>query len=53
VEAQLTEFQNNRLTLNSLLETVQMLLMKEEALSEAQAEHQMVMAEIEKFIGKK
>ena len=53
VEAQLTEFQNNRLTLNSLLETVQMLLMKEEALSEAQAEHQMILAEIEKFVGKK
>jgi len=51
IEAQLTEFQNNRLTINSLIETIQMLLMKEEALSEAQAEHQMVLAEIESLVG--
>jgi outer membrane protein TolC len=51
LEAQLSEFQNNRLTINSLIETVEMLLMKEEALSEAQAEHQRVLAEIEKLIG--
>jgi len=51
IEAQLTEFQNNRLTINSLIETIQMLLMKEEALSEVQAEHQMVLAEIESLVG--
>ncbi|RPI68025.1 MAG: TolC family protein, partial [Ignavibacteriales bacterium] len=51
IEAQLIEFQNNRSSLNSLLETIQMLLMKEEALSEAQTEHQRLLAEIERLLG--
>ena len=53
VEVQLTEFQNNRVTINSLIETIQMLLMKEEALSEAEAEYQKIQAEIESITGYK
>jgi cobalt-zinc-cadmium efflux system outer membrane protein len=53
VEVQLTEFQNNRATINSLIETIQMLLMKEEALSEAEAEYQKIQAEIESITGYK
>ncbi|HSP87954.1 MAG TPA: TolC family protein [Ignavibacteriaceae bacterium] len=51
IEAQLVEFQNNKININSLLETLRMLLMKEEELAEAQTKHQMVLAEIESLTG--
>jgi len=53
IEVQLTEFQNNRLPITSIIETVKMLLMKEEALAEVQAEYQILRAELEAVINGK
>jgi len=53
IEAQVIEFQNNRLSISSLLETIRMLLMKEEESAEVEAKHQMLLAEIEALVGSK
>ncbi|MFO7445792.1 MAG: TolC family protein [Ignavibacteriaceae bacterium] len=51
LEAQVSEFQNARTSINDLINTMQMLLMKEEEMAEAQMQHEMILAEIESIAG--
>jgi outer membrane protein TolC len=51
LDAQLVEFQNLRISINDLIGTMQMLLMKEEELAEFKMQHQMLLAEIEAIVG--
>jgi outer membrane protein, heavy metal efflux system len=46
LESQLSEFQNNRNTIVNIIQTINMLLMKEEELAEVQTSHQKILAEI-------
>jgi outer membrane protein, heavy metal efflux system len=47
VESQLSEFRNNRNSIVNIIQTINMLLMKEEELAEAVTRHQKTLAEIE------
>jgi outer membrane protein TolC len=53
LDAQLIEFQNSRISINDLINTMQMLLMKEEEMAESKMQHQMLLAEIEAMVGRK
>jgi outer membrane protein TolC len=50
-EAQLSEFTNNQLIINSLLETLRTILMKEEALAEVKMNYEMTLADIKMMAG--
>jgi outer membrane protein TolC len=50
-EAQLSEYRNNRLPINSLLETMRTILMKEETLAEVKMEYEMTLADIYMMAG--
>jgi outer membrane protein, heavy metal efflux system len=47
LQSQVSEFQNNRNTISNLIQTINMLIMKEEELAEAVTRYQKVLAEIE------
>jgi len=53
LEAQLSEFQNSRISINDLISTMKMLLMKEEEEAEAKMNYQMIFSEIENMVGQK
>jgi outer membrane protein TolC len=50
-EAQLGEYRNNRLSINSLLETMRTILNKEEALAEVKMNYEMTLADIYMMVG--
>jgi outer membrane protein TolC len=50
-EAQLSEYRNNMLGINSLLETLRTILMKEESLSESKMNYEMTLADINMMAG--
>lgn len=50
-ETQLSEYRNNQLSINSLLETLRSILMKEENLAEAKMNYQMTLADINMMAG--
>jgi outer membrane protein TolC len=50
-EAQLSEYRNNLLSINALLETLRTILMKEENLAEAKMNYQMTLADINMMAG--
>jgi outer membrane protein TolC len=50
-EAQLVEYRNSRLSINSLLETMRSILMKEETLAEAKVDYEMTLADIYMMAG--
>jgi outer membrane protein TolC len=50
-EAQLGEYRNGRLSINSLLETQRTILMKEEALAEVKMDYEMTLADIYMMVG--
>ena len=50
-EAQLGEYRNNRLSINSLLETMRTILNKEEALAEVKMNYEMTLADIYMMAG--
>jgi outer membrane protein TolC len=50
-EAQLVEYRNNRLPINSLLETMRTILMKDETLAEVKMEYEMTLADIYMMAG--
>jgi len=51
LQAQVTEFQNSRISINDVINTMQMLVMKEEDAAEFLMQHQMYTAEIEMMAG--
>jgi outer membrane protein TolC len=53
LEAQLSEFQNSRISINDLISTMKMLLMKEEEEAEVKMNYQMIFSEIENMVGKR
>jgi outer membrane protein TolC len=50
-EAQLGEYRNSRLSINSLIETMRTILSKEEALAEVKMEYDMTLADIYMMAG--
>jgi outer membrane protein TolC len=50
-EAQLGEYRNNRLSINSLLETMRSILAKEESLAEVKVDYEMTLADIYMMAG--
>lgn len=50
-EAQLSEYRNSRLSINSLLETLRTILMKEETLAEVKMDYEMTLADIYMMAG--
>src|SRR5690606_14232667 len=53
LKSQLTEFQTAKISINDLISTMRMLLMKEEEMAEAEMEHQMILAELESIAGQR
>ncbi|MGE5796001.1 MAG: TolC family protein [Ignavibacteria bacterium] len=53
LEAQLSEFQNSRISINDLISTMKMLLMKEEEEAEVKMNYQMIFSEIENMVGQR
>jgi len=53
LEAQLSEFLNSRISINDLISTMQMLVMKEEEEAEFKMNYQMIFSEIESMVGKR
>jgi cobalt-zinc-cadmium efflux system outer membrane protein len=51
LDAQVIEFQNSRISINDVINTMQMLIMKEEEEAEYLMQHQMYIAEIEMMTG--
>jgi outer membrane protein TolC len=51
LEVQVSEFQNSRISINDVINTMQMLVMKEEDAAEFMMQHQMYIAEIEMMAG--
>jgi len=50
-EAQLGEYRNSRLSINSLIETMRTILVKEEALAEVKMDYEMTLADIYMMAG--
>jgi outer membrane protein TolC len=53
LEAQMSEFSNARISINDLINTMQMLVMKEEEEAEFKMNYQMIFSEIENMVGKR
>jgi len=51
LQAQVSEFQNSRISINDVINTMQMLVMKEEEAAEFLMQHQMYLADIEMMAG--
>ncbi|MDR3543146.1 MAG: TolC family protein [Desulfosporosinus sp.] len=50
-DAQLTEYKNNQLSINTLLETLRSILLKEEAQAEVKMDYEMTLADIYMMAG--
>jgi len=53
LDAQLIEYQNSRISINDLINTLEMLIMKEEEEAEFKMNYQMIFSEIENMVGER